>query len=159
MKKRTVGLFGTCGKSTWRDEVIAEFEKVGVQYFNPNRPDWTPECAVEEAKHMAEDEIIVFVVTGETTSFASLAEVGIAIANVLTSKEPRYIALMIDETLNDGFDLALTKESNNARAIVTQHIRHNSRFNGDWIKRVFLFNRVDMLTQFVTRLAFHEDAF
>ena len=38
-----VGLFGTCGSSTWRAPFIEAFEAEEVEYFNPQVEDWTPE--------------------------------------------------------------------------------------------------------------------
>lgn len=74
--KDVVGLFGTCGTSLWRDPVMEELAVAGIEFFNPVVPDWTPECATIEADHLATDKVILFVVTGETEGFGSLAETG-----------------------------------------------------------------------------------
>ena len=64
---KAIGLFGTCGSSTWRAPFIEAFEAEGIEYFNPQVDDWTPELASVEARHLAGDAIITMVVTGETT--------------------------------------------------------------------------------------------
>lgn len=58
-----IGMFGTCGGSTWREKFIEKYEEQGMNYFNPQVENWTPECAVDEARHLAEDKIILFPVT------------------------------------------------------------------------------------------------
>lgn len=152
MNEKIVGLFGTCGNSKWRDVVIAELEKRGVSYYNPMRPDWTPECAVEEAKHMAEDDIIVIAITGETTGFASLAEVGIALANIITSTKDRTLVVMIEPTLVDSIDPIMAKESRNTRAILTEHIKNGVSKNHLWYDKVFFFTKLEPMATFVARI-------
>ena len=71
-----VGLFGTCADSKWRDKVIPLLEAAGVKYFNPVVENWTEECMKIEAEHAANDQVIMFVITGETTAIASMAESG-----------------------------------------------------------------------------------
>jgi len=36
---KTVGLFGTCGNSKWRDPFIKKLNQLGVTYYNPCRDD------------------------------------------------------------------------------------------------------------------------
>ena len=45
MKEQCVGLFGTCGKSIWRNKFIDKFNLFDVNYFNPVVDDWNPEFA------------------------------------------------------------------------------------------------------------------
>ena len=61
-----IGLFGTCGGSKWRDEFMAAYEERGINFFNPQVADWTPECAEIEADHLVNDDVILFPVTNET---------------------------------------------------------------------------------------------
>ena len=39
-KNLGVGLFGTCGNSVWRDAFMANYEVLGIPFFNPNKADW-----------------------------------------------------------------------------------------------------------------------
>ncbi len=70
----TVGLFGTCGGSLWREPFEAKYNEQGIVFFNPQVDDWNPSMADIEAQHLAEDEIILFPITGETYGTGSLAE-------------------------------------------------------------------------------------
>ena len=36
-----VFLGGTCGGSTWRNQIIPMLEKAGINYFDPVVSDWT----------------------------------------------------------------------------------------------------------------------
>lgn len=129
--KPTIGLFGTCGSSKWRDPFIAEYEARGMVYFNPLKANWTPDDAVEEAKHLQSDDILLFPVTGETYGSASLAELALAALSAETSDTPRYVIAYINPKADDSLQSLPTsyKESNNARAIVLAHLRRMSEWH------------------------------
>ena len=81
MLKKCIGLFGTCGTSTFRKDLfIPKYESIGlkdgVDFFNPQVKNWSPNCAVLEAQHLAEDSIILFPITHETYGLGSLSEIG-----------------------------------------------------------------------------------
>ena len=70
MNKNCIGLFGTCGNSTWRNKFMEIYDKKNIIYYNPQVDDWKPEDAVIEAERLANDQIILFpitVITIETT--------------------------------------------------------------------------------------------
>ncbi|MFA6392050.1 MAG: hypothetical protein WCW66_04875 [Patescibacteria group bacterium] len=120
----TIGLFGTCGSSTWRAKFIKLYQDLGVAFFNPQVEDWTPECAVEEAQHLAEDAVILFPVTDESYGTGSLAETGFSILNAIRLDDHREFVIMIDDKLNDELnDPVARKESLRARALVREHLR------------------------------------
>lgn len=120
----TVGLFGTCGKSRWRDPFIQKYRESGIGFFNPQVDDWKPENAVEEARHLAEDEIILFPVTNETYASGSLAEVGFSILQAIKLDDRRDFVILIDTDLDPGLDDQVArKESLRARALVLEHLR------------------------------------
>ncbi|MBU2721792.1 hypothetical protein HF568_00785 [Acidithiobacillus ferridurans] len=126
-----VGLFGTCGASTWRSAFIARYQSEDIRYFNPQVADWRPEYADIEAQHLARDEIILFPVTGETYGFGSLAETGFSILQALQADPIRNIILMVDEVLNHELesDALAFQESLRARRLVNAHIRQLNRAN------------------------------
>lgn len=126
----TVGLFGTCGNSQWRAPFIDVFNKMDIAFFNPVVPDWSPECATIEAEHLVEDEVILFPVTGETTGFGSLGEVGFSISAAIASNDERvvvvYVAPILNEDVAEQEGPKVTKESTKARALVLAHLKKQS---------------------------------
>ncbi len=113
--KNVVGLFGTCGKSTWREPVMAQLQPEGIEFFNPVVPHWTPECAAAEAEHLAQDKVVVFVITGEEESPGSLAETGWL---ALSAFRNGQTALFVVEDFADGNPKS---PSNRARKLVRAH--------------------------------------
>lgn len=73
-KVKTVGLFGTCNDSKWRDEIIKRLPS-NFDYFNPVVDDWTEDCIVNENKHKEDDDFVVFVITPNMKGVYSIAEV------------------------------------------------------------------------------------
>ncbi len=116
-----VGLFGTCGSSTWRKPVIDRFIAEGVGFFNPQVEDWTPELAVIEAEHLAGDVIVLMAVTGETTGAASLVEAGLMVARALLEPDKSFV-LYIEPEVNPALEGA--KDSNRARRLLAEHLGH-----------------------------------
>lgn len=128
--KKCIGLFGTCGNSTWRDQFVEYYTKNGIEFFNPQVENWTPECATIEAEHLASDNIVLFPITDETYATGSLAEVGFAVANAVLNKHRKFVFLIsptVDEKLISDNQLA-AKESTRARALVKKHLE---QFNLD----------------------------
>lgn len=70
----SVFLGGTCGKSTWREELIKMFNDK-VSYFNPIVKEWNEECQKIEDEHKQKDDIFLFVITPETDNAYSISEV------------------------------------------------------------------------------------
>jgi hypothetical protein len=120
----TVGLFGTCGESKWRDQFVQKYKELGISFFNPQTDDWKPKNAVEEARHLAEDEIILFPVTNETYASGSLAEVGLSILQAIKLDDRRDFIVLIDTDLADSLsDQIAREESLRARALVLEYLR------------------------------------
>ena len=119
-----VGLFGTCGNSTWRDSVIEALKENGVVFFNPQVDNWTPELAVVEATHLSTDSVLVVAITDETTAFASLAEVGFAVAAAAKAPNSRAIIVHVAREVDPNVaDAAVVKDSNRARKLVLEHLK------------------------------------
>lgn len=118
--RNCIGLFGTCGGSKWRDSVILQLQRGGKLFFNPQLPEgqnWTEKDGQVEAEHLAEDKVIMFVITNETPAYGSLAETGWAALRA--EKHHQKI----------GFFIQLTgdKEMDRPRKLVQAHIL---RLNG-----------------------------
>ena len=125
----TIGLFGTCGGSKWRDSFIQKFEELKIAYFNPLVPDWIEEYAGIEAEHLVEDEIILFPVTDETFGFGSLAETGYSISQALRSNSERFVVIFIAPDVNDLLwttEPVQAKESKKARALALAHLKRQA---------------------------------
>lgn len=120
-----IGLFGTCGRSCWRNLFIEKFNSEGIEFYNPMVEDWKPEDAIIEAEHLATDNIICFPITGETYGTGSLAETGFSILNAVKIEDRRDFVLMIENRLDDDLmnNQELAKESLRARALVIQHLK------------------------------------
>lgn len=120
-----IGLFGTCGKSKWRVTFIEGYEQLGINYFNPQAPDWKPEYATEEAWHLANDRVILFPVTKETYATGSLAETGFSILQAIRLDDRRQFVIMVEQELEDSLkeNEVAAKESLRARALVLEHLK------------------------------------
>ena len=120
----TIGLFGTCGSSRWRDKFIARYESERISFFNPQVADWKPEDAIKEAEHLANDEVILFPVTSETYATGSLSEVGFSILQAIRLDDRRDFVVMIEQRLDERLsDSIARRESLRARALVIQHLK------------------------------------
>ena len=119
-----IGLFGTCGRSSWRDRFIKKYTALGIPFFNPQVPNWKPEDAVKEAEHLANDEVILFPVTSETYATGSLSEVGFSILQAIRLDDRRDFVVMIEQKLDEDLsNPEARKESLRARALVLQHLK------------------------------------
>lgn len=137
-----VGMFGTCGNSTWREPFIKRYKELGIPYFNPQVPDWKEENAVEEARHLAEDEIILCPITGETYAAGSLSEVGFSILNAIKLDDRRDFVVMIEMNLDQSLnDPIARKESARSRALVSQHLKKLR------LKNVYIVETLDQMLE------------
>lgn len=119
-----VGLFGTCGKSTWRRKFIAAYESRSIRFFNPQVEHWTPEIAALENENFRRDQVLLFPVTTESTGFGTLAEIGMSILEIERHnhrhpENPRDVLVFVDTTCSDpSASEAQIKESVRARKLV-----------------------------------------
>jgi len=125
LQKPTIGLFGTCGNTTWRKNFILTYKDKGIEWFNPQKDNWSSEDAEIEARHLAEDEIILFPVTSETYGLGSLSEVGFSILQAIALDSSRDFIVLIDNFVDDNLkeNTELAKESIRGRALVKQHLK------------------------------------
>ena len=124
-----VGLFGTCGTTTWRREFIDAYDNLAIAYYNPQVDEWKPELAQLEARHLVEDDIVLFPVTAQTYGTGSLAETGFSILQVLHSVQHAQSHRKVIVYIDPGLDAELVaqnpvaaKESTRARALVAAHL-------------------------------------
>jgi len=126
MSKPCIGLFGTCGSSKWRDKFIKRYQVKSIKFYNPLKADWKPEDSAEEAEHLVNDDIVLFPITSETFSTASLAETGYSILSAIRANDQRFVIIFIDPKVNELLhheNPTAAKESSNSRAIVKAHLK------------------------------------
>lgn len=149
--KTTVGLFGTCSNSKWRESFIKEYKQRKIDFFNPDLgDDWTPDAAENENKHLMEDDIILFPVLAESLGFGSLGEIGFSIMNVMKnvmSGSNQYLIVLIDNEcdMKDASEEDL-KLSRNTRKIIKSKVEDVDHPN------VFLVNSLDKMKELSFRL-------
>lgn len=130
MNSLTVGLFGTCGGSKWREPFMAKYNEEGVSFFNPQVDDWDESMAKAEAWHLANDKVVLFPITSETYATGSLSEVGFSILQAIRLDDRRDFIVMIDETLDETLtDKVARMESLRARALVRNHLEKQNLSN------------------------------
>ncbi len=132
-----VGLFGTCGESTFRQELfIPEYERQGINYYNPQLAPgtWKPEMADIESDHLAHDVVQCWPVLGSTLGSGSLAETGYSIVSSLRAPTPlpKFVIPMIELDLDDSVEPdneVARKESLRARKLTATHLANNASPN------------------------------
>tara|TARA_Y100000588_G_scaffold14934_2_gene15941 strand:- start:12932 stop:13447 length:516 start_codon:yes stop_codon:yes gene_type:complete len=159
-KNFKVGLFGTCGSSTWRKDFIETYKELGIDYFNPQlgEGEWTPECADIENQHFKTDEIILFPVTNETTGLGSLAEVGFSIAETLRNLNERYLVVYIaPDCIDSKADANEIKTSIRTRKLVSSKVELEADIN----EKVFIVNSLEEMKSLSIEIAKYikEDSF
>lgn len=138
----TIGLFGTCGKSKWREPFIEAYKKLGINYFNPQVENWDESFAENEAQHLSHDQIILLPVTDETYGSGSLTEIGFSILQTLQPNDMRYFVVLADETISDELtDPIARAESLRSRKLVQEHLK---KLN---LKNVFIVSSLDEMLQ------------
>jgi len=138
----TIGLFGTCGPSTWRNDFIKRYQAEGIEFFNPQVADWTPAHAANEALHLESDEIILFPVTDETYASGSLAEIGFSgmralpqIRQVIDTAHvlgPHFAVIYINPQVREELKVQnalAAKESERTRALIAAHLTNTPHPN------------------------------
>lgn len=122
---KTIGLFGTCGGSRWREPFITAYDAHGIASFNPQVDNWTPELADVEAWHLANDQMILFPITSETFAFGSLAETGFSVQSALSLNAHRFVILYIEPDVSEALKAQSTEQadaSRRARKLALAHL-------------------------------------
>jgi hypothetical protein len=140
----TIGLFGTCGGSKWRDRFLEAGKTLNAAMFNPQVDNWDESMAQIEAEHLVEDEIILFPVTDETYAEGSLAETGFSVLQAIKSNDHRFVVVYVSPTVNEALGVASpaqAKASRRARALVLAHLNKQK----DRIPNLFLVDSMDAM--------------
>eukprot|EP00117_Sycon_ciliatum_P034995 scpid38490/ scgid0361/ len=120
--RRLVHLGGSCGRTTWRDEIaIPYLEEMDIEYDNPQTGTWTWRFnrIPEEVQRLRSCSVLLFVITSETRSAASMVDAATHIGLQL----PHHSIIMYIEDIPcdgvvDGETLTATavKDYNRGRA-------------------------------------------
>ena len=156
----TIGLFGTCGNSTWRDSFIKDYNEKGIFFFNPQLPagTWTPGCAKEENTHLMNDGVILFPVTHETTGQGSLAEIGFSILASLRRNPDRYFIFMIDDDCTDpNASESAIKDSIRSRKLVKSKLQEVAKENDGVFLVDSLAEMFDLSTLLISQIKMFND--
>lgn len=123
----TIGLFGSCYNTDWRDSFIDEYEQRDINYFNPQLNEWCADDRVDiEAHHLVNDEIILFPITSKSFGLGSLAEIGFIVYQVTQSILARHVIIMIDDHIEQSCinsNAMAANESLRVRALVKAHLK------------------------------------
>ncbi|MES2971056.1 MAG: hypothetical protein V4702_01915 [Patescibacteria group bacterium] len=142
-----VGLFGTCGDSTFRQDLfIPEYERMGIPYYNPQKKPgtWSPEDIPLEADHINYDVVQDWPVTDETYGTGSLSEQGYSVANSIrgSSPLPKFVVAMIAPDLDVSLDDTVARqESIRARKLSATHLERQESPN------VFVVDSLDEMVE------------
>lgn len=118
-----VGLFGTCDNNPWRDPFMAKYDELGIPYFNPMVKDWHPGLVAEEAKNLAEDELILFPILGWSYAEGSLSELGFGPLKAMRQNKNRSFVFLIEDSLHERLtDPDRCKASLRARKLLLGHL-------------------------------------
>lgn len=135
-----IGLFGTCDKNPWRDDFMVKYRSWGYDFFNPMVDDWHPGLVATEAKHLAEDDIVLFPILGWSYGVGSLSELGFGPLRALRQNKNRSFVFYIETELHERLtDPDRRKDSFNARKLVLGHLREINAPN------IYLVNSLDQM--------------
>lgn len=125
-----VGMFGVCATTTFRQtKFIPKFEEEQINWYNPQlgEGEWNRATSpIEEAKHLAADQIILFPITRDSYALGSLSESGFGIIQSISLNDRRHVVILIDKELDERLiseNEQLANESLKCRALVYQHLR------------------------------------
>ena len=122
-----VGLFGSYGATDWRNDIaIPLLTSAQVDYFDPTVEHWDEEARQAEAHHAAHDRVLLMIITGGATSFATLAESGWLALQAVERGQKLVVVIedMSAETQPAKDDKGWKIRPNKTRALVRQHIQN-----------------------------------
>lgn len=114
-----IGLFGTCANVRWRDSFMKVYDSMGISYYNPMVDEWHPSAVPEEARHLAEDSIILFPVLKDSLGLASLAEIAVGPLKAQKQHDYRSFVVLIDDDVVGNDENSLR-----SRALLKGHLKN-----------------------------------
>lgn len=103
---------------------MARYEREGIPYFNPMVDNWHPGLVADEAKHLAEDSVILFPILGWSYAEGSLSELGFGPLRAMRQNKNRSFIIYVETKLHERLtDPERCKASLRARELVLGHIK------------------------------------
>lgn len=133
-KPKRIFLGGTCGESTWREELIPELDNLGLEYFNPVVPDWTPECI--EIENQEKNELCnthLYIITPEMSGVYSIAEMVNSVWECL-SKGSGFVWIGILDSEDKPWEPHQRKSLEATLRLIDSIAQGNSRVRAKFIK-------------------------
>ena len=130
-KPERIFLGGTCGRSTWREELIPVLEEKKFSYFNPVVPDWTPECIeIEDREKNELCNTHLYIITPEMSGVYSIAEMVNSVWECISSGSG-FVWIGIME---DGWESHQKKSLQATLDLINNISQGNSRVKAKFIK-------------------------
>lgn len=110
-----VFLGGSCGMTTWREDIAIPFlRKHHITFYNPQLPpgtEWSPDLIQVEADAKKYAQYNLFVINSQTSGIASMIE-----ATKLVCESPHRIALVLEDfQTDDPLQFHTVKDVNRGR--------------------------------------------
>lgn len=110
---------------------MSKYAELGIEYFNPMVDDgWNPGMVPLEAKHLAEDEVILFPILGWSYAEGSLSEMGFGPLKAMRQNMNRSFLFYVETTLHERLtDPDRCKSSLRSRELVLGHLAQTNAPN------------------------------
>jgi hypothetical protein len=103
---------------------MAKYQELGIEFFNPMVDDWHPGLVADEARNLAEDEVILFPILGWSYAEGSLSELGFAPLKATRQNKNRSFVFYIETELHPRLtDPDRGKASLRSRELALGHLR------------------------------------
>jgi hypothetical protein len=103
---------------------MSKYDELGIEYFNPMVDNWNPGMVPLEAKHLAEDEVVLFPILGWSYAEGSLSEMGFGPLKAMRQNFQRSFIFFIETTLHERLtDADRCKASMRSRNLVLGHLK------------------------------------
>lgn len=109
---------------------MTRYDELGLEYFNPMVDDWNPGMVPLEAKHLAEDEVILFPILGWSYAEGSLSEMGFGPLKAMRQNFQRSFVFYIEMDMHERLtDPDRCKASIRSRKLVFGHLEEVAASN------------------------------
>lgn len=109
---------------------MSKYKELGIEYFNPMVDDWHAGMVPLEAKHLAEDEVVLFPILGWSYAEGSLSEMVFGPLKAMRQNMNRSFVFYVENTLHERLtDPDRCKASLRSRNLVLGHLEQAAASN------------------------------